>query len=409
MIHKVLTNLFGRQKKIILSVDKLSEKGKSSLVLRPMIASIINQYRERRVDGVGDLYNLPNKIAVSVWQKLLPFNPGYLGLLGASETEKNVIKAMTDLYQGSSKKINGYITSGATEGNIYSCWLGRKYLEQYVKKEEICLLRTDLTHFSIRKGGDIIGVQEYIVGLNTKNWNMDIDSLSAKIEDLHKKGYRGFIIPFTLGYTVGGTNDDFTEVAKYLSKIKKKLNIYFFTWIDAALSGLTYPFLSKNFKPFKNNLIKTIVVDFHKFAGVPFPAGVILYRREMETLIRKNIPYLKEKDDTLLGSRTGISAVAIWVTIQSFGKEGFKKIIFDCLKRKNQFINMIKSQFPDVIIKTDSQSVHLAVIVRSALPKQFCEKYGLSLIEYKIKFKEKTNNLLMYKLFFLPKFLIFIK
>jgi tyrosine decarboxylase/aspartate 1-decarboxylase len=404
MIHKVLKNLFGKQKRTISSVDKFSEKGKSPLTLRPIIASIINQYSERKVDGVGDLYNLPNKMAVSVWQKLLPFNPGYLGLLGASETEKNVIKAVIDLYHESPKKINGYITSGATEGNIYSCWLGRKYLEKYVKKEEICLLRTDLTHFSIHKGGDIIGVQDYIVGLNGKNWNMDINSLSVTIEDLYKKGYRGFIIPFTLGYTVGGTNDDFTEIAKYLTKIKKKFNIYFFTWIDAALSGLTYPFLTKNFNPFKNKIIKTIVVDFHKFAGVPFPAGVILYRREMETLIRKKIPYLKEKDDTLLGSRTGIPAVAIWVTIQSFGKVGFKKIIFDCLKRKNQFINMIKSQFPDVIIKTDSQSVHLAVIVRSALPKQFCEKYGLSLIKYKIKFKEKTNVLTIYKLFFLPKF-----
>lgn len=404
MIHKILAKIFGRQKKIVSSIDKFPEKGKSLPALKSMISPIIDQYKNRKMDGVGDLYNLPNKIAVSVWQKLLPFNPGYLGILGASETEKNVIEAITDLYNERPKGISGYITSGATEGNIYSCWLGRKYLERFVKKEEICLLRTDLTHFSVRKGGDMIGVQEYIVGLSEKKWNMDIDSLSASIEDLHKKGYRGFIIPLTLGYTVGGTNDDLEKIAKYLSKIKKKLNIYFFTWIDAALSGLTYPFIEKKFKPFKNKFIKTIVVDFHKFAGVPFPAGVILYRREIELLIRKKIPYLKEKDDTLLGSRTGISAVAIWATIQFFGKSGFRKIVLDCLMRKNDFIKMIKSQFPDAIIKTDSQSVHLAVIVQSALPKQFCEKYGLSLIKYKIKFKDKTENLLMYKLFFLPKF-----
>ncbi len=236
--------------------------------------------------GKGSLLVKPNDIAVKTWQKLLPYISNNLGNWSTGEQkpfnlttklEQEVINKMIDLFSKNRQDLEGYVTTGATEGNIFSAWIGRNYLKTCTNLDKICLLSNDLTHYSVRKAADIVGLPNYLLPVNERNWNTDVLSLVKILGKLFKKGCRGFLIPLTLGYTVGGKNDDITGIIKNIRLFKKlHPSAHFFIWIDAALSGLMLPFISESFLPFEYPEISTFVSDFHKFSGVPYPAGLIL-------------------------------------------------------------------------------------------------------------------------------------
>ncbi len=359
-----------------------------------------------------------NHSAINTWRKLIPYMANNLGNWSTPELkpnnittklEKEVVEKMVNLYKADNQNLEGYITSGGTEGNIFSVWIGRKYLEQYMPKENMCLMRNDLTHYSVRKAADIAGIKDTIIPIDEKTWNTSVSGLEKLIQQLWKEGSRGFIIPLTLGYTVGGTNDDIDEIIVLTRKLKRKFkNIYFFFFIDAAFSGFTLPFTEKNFQPFRFREIQTFIVDFHKIAGVPYPASLILYRQNLRKLIEKEIPYLKQKDNTLLGSRSGIAAAACWITIHTYGSYGFKKEVENCIKRKNDFLKLIKSKFLGIDIKTENNSLIAAILSQNPLPQSFEQYYGIEPYNYQISFYNNQRNInkmcIIYKLFFLPRY-----
>lgn len=413
----IKTYIKDQTKRVFLSyhLGKFPERAISPLSQKIFLYYLVKQLKNYSENvGISALLTKPNKIAVTTWQKLLPYIANNLGNWStnsnkphniATQLEKEVILKMINLYHAEKENIEGYITSGGTEGNIFSAWIGRKYLEQYTDKNKICLLRNDLVHYSVTKAADIVGIKDCLIPLDEKTWSTNIISLDKLIIQLYRKGLRGFLIPITLGYTVGGTNDDLENIIRHLHKIKKGLKaIHFFCWIDAALQGLVEPFLNKRFKPFYYPEISTFIVDFHKFAGVPFPAGLILYRKKLRKLIEKDIPYLTQKDNTLLGSRTGIAPAAIWTTIHFLGRDGFNKIIFACLQQKQEFLVKLSRIEKDVRIITDKDSVAVAVITKNKLSSDFCQKYGLNQIKYHLTFENGKKIVRLYKLFFLPRF-----
>ncbi len=78
----------------------------------------------------GSLYTPPHSQAVEVCKRFIQYNPGNLGnwsddekeTYATTQLEFEVIHNAINLYHGDQKKLSGYITSGATEGNIFSGW-----------------------------------------------------------------------------------------------------------------------------------------------------------------------------------------------------------------------------------------------------------------------------------------------
>lgn len=371
------------------------------------------QYYNHR--GIGDLLGSAHRSATEAWKVLVDFNPNNIGNWSlesmpayntTTRAEREVIHKMADLYGVESGLVEGYIASGGTEGNLFSVWVGRKFLEQFVAREAICLLRTDLTHYSVCKAADIAGVYEQVVEIDRNVWNMSVTALKKKIENLYEKGFRGMMISLTAGYTVGGTSDDLNQICAAVQVLKERLaGLRVFIWIDAALAGLVLPFTLSRFHPFENEMVQILVVDFHKFGGVPYPAGLILYRKALRSLVERDIPYALIKDNTLLGSRPGISAVAVWMSIHAMGTEGMQTIARNMIHRKNRLIRKIRRQFPEVEIVTDPNNVQMALIASKPLSVDFCRQHGLYPLAYRIRFEDKTETLNVYKMFFLPEFI----
>lgn len=393
------------------------EKGSGWLAMKLRLWQIKRKLQKRDVaHNLGWLYTLPHQTAVNAYKYFLDQNPNHLGNwtttgsrpFATQELEREVIWNMVDLYHADKDNIEGYITSGGTESNIFSTWVGRTYLEQYADRLKICLLATSLTHYSIRKSADITGVPSYLTPLDPKEWNLDQRGLVQTVTRLYKQGYRGFLLPLTLGYTMTGTCDNIEETTTTVQCLQKGMkDVHFFLWIDAALNGLTIPFLNQNFTPFASKFIQTLVVDFHKMSQIPYPAGIILYRRHLRKLIEKTIDYLPETDTTVLGSRSGIPSVVIWTMMHYLGKQGYNKFITSLLKHKNYFITQLQIIFPNVQIVTDKESLSCGVIFHGLknyrLPAWIEKKYGLYTRPTELTFNRAGHkNYSIYKFFFLP-------
>ncbi|MCL4430125.1 MAG: tyrosine decarboxylase MfnA, partial [Chloroflexi bacterium] len=109
-----------------------------------------------------------------------------------------------------------------------------------------------------------------------------------------------------------------------------------FLHVDAAFGGLVIPFLA-NAKPnfdFILEGVKSITVDPHKMGMAAIPAGGILFKEpKMLDYLKIETPYLTDKVQyTFVGTRTGASSASTWAVFKSLGREGFRKVIDNCMK-----------------------------------------------------------------------------
>ncbi len=366
--------------------------------------------------NLGTLWTPPSRFVSRIYGLFLSFNTNHLGNWSTASPEFNstqqleyeVIQKMIDLYQAKNEALEGYVSSGGTEGNIYSLWAGKSALLQSCSRDQLALLTTSFTHFSIRKGGNICDVPLFSIPLDQKKWNINSNGLIRLVKKLYDQGFRGFLLPLTIGYTVTGTTDNLAEVLTTVKNLQQSYpSIYFYVWIDAAFNGLIEPFINDSFAPFSSPLIQALVVDFHKFGLVPYAAGVVLFRKQLRQYIEQPIAYLDQSDTTLLGSRSGAASVAIWTAIQLFGKERYRELVKTQLKNKHFFIREIQSTFPDATIINQPKSLTCGVIFNSLknqrLPSEIEKKYWTYAGKIQTLFyPNKIEELTIYKFFFMP-------
>jgi glutamate/tyrosine decarboxylase-like PLP-dependent enzyme len=386
-------------------------KGKSRLSMRIIIRRIARSMAyQKKHFKIGYLFKYPVKEAVAVWQRLLPFSPNNLGNWSRQDNtgeqisekiEGQLIRQMTDLYGGETADCEGYVTAGATEGNIFCAWLGRNDLLKSIDKPPVLIVNS-LTHYSIAKAGNLLGLKQAVCPVGRK-WSFDRISLRTLMTDLNRSGCESFLLPLTVGYTFTGTADDIDEITEEVRELEDTLKIRTFIWVDAALSGMIEPFIGSGFLPLKNRLINGLVVDFHKYAGVPYPAGLVLYRKRFRRSIERHVGYLDYYDSTLLGSRTGIAAIACWYMINRLGRKGYAEDIKNKLERKRRFIEEI-SKYKGVEVTTSEYSLNCGVVYHN--PKddwtnEIERKYGVYFRRAKVLTLEGHQDILIARAYFL--------
>jgi len=136
------------------------------------------------------------------------------------------------------------------------------------------------------------------------------------------------------GSTDLGIVDSITE----LSEIALTQNLYLH--VDAAFGGFVLPFFKELGYPsfdfdFKLPGVCSITVDPHKMGLAPIPAGGILLRDEaIMKSVSVEVPYLaggNTEQSTIVGTRSGASAVAVWALLTHLGREGYKAVVKRCM------------------------------------------------------------------------------
>jgi len=102
---------------------------------------------------------------------LLPPNPND-EFKGTQELEIDLIKLCAEqIFDGEIDAQDGYVAPGGTEANIQALWTYRNYFtkEHNAKTEEIALVYSEDSHYSMPKGANILSLHSIILRVDKNN------------------------------------------------------------------------------------------------------------------------------------------------------------------------------------------------------------------------------------------------
>ena len=265
-------------------------------------------------------------------------NPNHIGChtLDASESffsgtqaiEREVISfTANDILKGEGD-FDGYIASGGTEANIQAIWIYRNYfIQRYnARHDQICILCSEDSHYSMDKAANLLNVRIYKAAVDANTRALSAVDVELTVETALDEGVKYFIVVANMMTTMFGSVDDYNVYTDTLIA----RNCHFQLHVDAAYGGFYYPFSNPdNELNFANEHVTSITLDAHKMAQAPYGTGIFLIRKGfMGYATTKEASYVKGDDSTLIGSRSGANAVAVWMILSKYGPhEWFEKIV----------------------------------------------------------------------------------
>ncbi len=318
---------------------------------------------------ISTLVQNPNHIGCHTLGKSEPFFQGTQAL------EKELIEiCAVDILKGQVGEQDGYVASGGTEANIQAIWVYRNYFfhEKKAKREEICVLSSADSHYSMDKAGNLLSLDVYKVPVGFETRQSDPKDIQSIVDQAKAEGKKYFIVVCNMMTTMFGsvdTVDSFTDVLDQ-SDVEYKLHI------DGAYGGFYYPFATESSRlTFENPKITSFTLDAHKMAQAPYGTGIFLIRKGyIQNANTKEASYVEGEDFTLIGSRSGANAVAVWMILVKNGPFGWHEKVFILQKRTEWMCEKLKTMGIDFyrhphsnIITMKSKFVHPEV----------ASKYGL--------------------------------
>lgn len=305
--------------------DHFPESGKNEKYIRARIQEAKEEdlnFSSGRI--FGSMCTEPLKIGEEVNSKFIEANLGNPGLCqGTKKLESEVHDAIGSIL--GADDLHTLSVGGGTEGNILALWWARTLTEN----KKVVLPKS--AHFSFQKACHLLDMEPVYVDLD-EEYKTDLDDLEEKIND------QTAIVIGIAGTTELGQIDPIEEMADIAGDN--------FFHVDAAFGGLVIPFLNDigyempNFD-FEVEGIDSLTVDPHKMGMSPTPLGLI-YSRE-DTPVKIDSPYLTGKEQkTIRGTRSSSSIPAFWTTLNYLGKEGFKKIVAECIENTDYLVERMK-------------------------------------------------------------------
>jgi tyrosine decarboxylase/aspartate 1-decarboxylase len=260
----------------------------------------------------------PHPIAKKAYEMFFETNIGDSGLFqGAAKLEKEVIDQLASLLNN--KAASGFLVSGGTEANLMALLAARNMKK--IRKPEVVLAES--AHFSLTKICNLLNIEPVYAKLDSSFRVVPVEVENKITENT-----------IAIVGTVGTAELGIIDPIEQLSIIARKHNIWLH--VDAAFGGLIVPFLPQRRMPldFSLDSVKSITVDPHKMGMAAIPTGGILFKDKTPlNFIETQTPYLTEKNQyTFVGTRTGASVASAWAVFKFLGIDGFKKIVFSCIK-----------------------------------------------------------------------------
>ena len=294
---------------------------------------------------------------------------------GSQELEKEVVKVLAeDIFKAEENEYDGYIATGGTEANIQALWIYRNlYKKEYnATLDEMVILSTKDTHYSVNKGSNLLSVDNVQIPVDFNSREILVDELDSIVADLITKGKKYFMVISNMATTMFGSVDNPDTYAKILNKHKVTFKIH----VDGAFGGFIYPISNKNSTiNFQNPNVSSITIDAHKMLQAPYGTGVFLCRKGLiENVLTKEAQYVDGMDLTIVGSRSGANAIAVWMILFSYGYYGWFEKINTLLLRTEWFCK----QLDDLNIEYFRDPFMNIVTLKSEyVPSKLAQKFGL--------------------------------
>jgi histidine decarboxylase len=296
------------------------------------------------------------------------------------EYEREVIKWFLRLYSNDDTGW-GYVTNGGTEGIIQGIWDGRARLDKPI------IYYSKHAHYSIPKAAKLLNLESRIIECDER-CELSYDDFTRKIIQ-----NRDGIFVSTIGNTITSSVDDTYKIVA----IFKANNVNYYIHGDAAIDGMVLPFINSGL-PFKfENGLNSISISGHKVIGSPIPCGIYMTK---ESQSDNNIVYVRNSDVTIAGSRNGFTPLILWYAIKKFGKQGFIKLINNCISNAESFcncfnengisawryphsINIVLDKLPEIILEKWHAPSSYGFTTLTALPKLTKQMVNEIISDYK--------------------------
>jgi len=318
---------------------------------------------------ISCLIQNPNHIGCHTLGKSEPF------FKGTQEIEKAVIDiCAVDILKAEEEEYDGYVASGGTEANIQALWIYRNHFrrELNAKDDEIVILCSKDSHYSMPKAGNILTLDIARISVDDDTRKIDKDGLEDLIVNLKNNGKKYFIVVCNMMTTMFGSVDKADTYTSVLEKHDCNYKMH----VDGAYGGFYFPFSEeRNLLTFKNPNICSFTLDAHKMAQAPYGTGIFLIRKGFIQNVNTQLAsYVEGEDFTLIGSRSGANAIAVWMILVKNGPFGWQEKIYILQKRTE----WICKKLDHLNIEYYSHPKSNIITIRSKhVPHSVAHKFGL--------------------------------
>lgn len=247
---------------------------------------------------------------------------------GTQDIEREVIELLAvDVLKAEEGSCDGYVAAGGTEANIQAAWIYRNYFKQEhgARQEEIALIGSQDTHYSIAKAANLLNLQWYSVPVDDTNRVIIEAELDRVVATAMAAGVKYFIIISNMATTMFGSVDNPDVYVDCMNRHKVGFKLH----VDGAFGGFIFPISTPESNVnFTNPHVSSVTLDAHKMLQAPYGTGIFIARKGlMPYVFTKEAQYVHGQDITLSGSRSGANAIAIWMILVTYGPHGwFEKI-----------------------------------------------------------------------------------
>jgi len=294
---------------------------------------------------------------------------------GSQELEKEVIRVLAvDIFKAEENEYDGYIATGGTEANIQALWIYRNQFKKNFNAtlNEMVILSSEDTHYSVHKGSNLLSVDTVSIPVNFDSREIIVEELDTIVKNLISEGKKYFMVISNMATTMFGSVDN----PDIYAEILMKHNVEFKIHVDGAFGGFIYPISNKKSTiNFENPHVSSITIDAHKMLQAPYGTGVFLCRKGLiENVLTKEAQYVDGMDLTLVGSRSGANAIAVWMILFSYGYYGWFEKINTLLLRTEWFCK----QLNDLNIEYFRDPfMNIVTLKSSYVPEKLAQKFGL--------------------------------
>ena len=281
-------------------------------------------------------------------------NPNHIGchtlgnsesfFAGTQEIEKELIEiCAVDILKAEAGQIDGYVASGGTEANLQALWVYRNFFmrKHGATRDEICILCSEDSHYSMDKGGDILAIDVSKIPVDQDTRQVTEEQIRAVVQREQAAGKKYFIVVVNMMTTMYGSVDNIENYTDALKAAACQYKIH----VDGAFGGFYYPFTRHKHKlEFSNPEITSFTLDAHKMAQAPYGTGIFLIRKNyIQYAETREASYVKGNDYTLIGSRSGANAIAVWMILMKNGPYGWEEKVFILQKRSEWMCQELKN------------------------------------------------------------------
>ncbi|AZQ64867.1 aspartate aminotransferase family protein [Flammeovirga pectinis] len=260
---------------------------------------------------------------------------------GTQSIERELIEVCgTDILKAEVNTIDGYVASGGTEANMQAIWIYRNYYKEEfgAANDEIAIISSEDSHYSMAKASNILSLSYYRISVDFDTREVSEDTVATCIKKAQADGKKYFIIIANMMTTMYGSVDKVDLFTDYLDAH----DIVYKLHIDGAYGGFFFPFSHKQHRlDFRNPKVTSVTLDAHKMLQAPYGTGVFLIRKDWMQYANTKADYVEGDDFTMIGSRSGANAIAIWMILMTYGPYGMREKIYILSKRADWFTHKL--------------------------------------------------------------------